>query len=365
MNVVAIALACLMPLSTIQAATVSDINNDIRRNQATASALNAQSNTLKGQLTALNNQIANLSADISRNQQKAAQLKRDIEATRADLELKKQILGENIRTMYQQAQISPIEMLASSKNFSEYVERQQYLDRIKDHVQDAVAEVKNKQRMLEIQQQDLARSIQDQKIQQDSIAAKKAEQANLLAQTQGEESRYRGIVKSQIAERDRMLAAQAAAARRLTGGGATSGATGSFQFKNLSALMPCGSGGYTLCSGDPVDEWGLYKRQCVSYTAFAIERRFGRPVPHFGGQGHAYQWPSTLGSKGYTVNNTPAVGSVAIADKSNDLPYGHSMLVEQVYGNGWVKVSQYNFGYPGEMYSTMDVKASGVVFIHF
>ena len=65
------------------------------------------------------------------------------------------------------------------------------------------------------------------------------------------------------------------------------------------------------------------------------------------------------------MDGTPRVGDVAIAGRSGNLPYGHAMVVEQVYGNGWVKVSQYNFGYPGGMYSTMDISTSGITFIHF
>lgn len=255
-------------------------------------------------------------------------------------------------------------MLASSKSFSEYVDRQQYLDTIKDYVQEATKAVKLQQQKLEAQQASLEQALKNQKAQQASLAVNQQEQASLLSQTKGEEANYRNLAQQQAAQRDKIVAEQQAAARRLLSGGATSGAIGAFEFKNLSGLSGCGAGGYNLCGGNPVDQWGLYKKQCVSYAAFIVQNRYGKAVSHFRGQGHAYQWPATVSSYA-TVNNSPAVGAVAIAAKSGDLPYGHAMIVEQVYGNGWVKVSQYNFGYPGEMYSTMDVKASGVVFIHF
>ena len=64
------------------------------------------------------------------------------------------------------------------------------------------------------------------------------------------------------------------------------------------------------------------------------------------------------------VDNTPRVGSVAITPISNFTPLGHAMVVEEVYGDGWVRVSQYNFAGTGE-YSTMDLKVSSAVYVHF
>ena len=44
--------------------------------------------------------------------------------------------------------------------------------------------------------------------------------------------------------------------------------------------------------------------------------------------------------------------------------YGHVMYVEEVYSNGTIKVSQYNYGVTGE-YSEMVISSSGLRFIHF
>lgn len=359
-----IALALAFVPVTANATSVTELNEQIKQNQENANALAGKADTLANKIAELNNQVASLSSQIAANKAKSESLSKEIIATKDQLALKKQVLDENVRVIYQQSKVSPLEMLASSKSFSEYVDRQQYLDTLKDHVQESAKAVKMQQEKLERQQEDLDQALKNQVIQQANLAASRQEQANLLSQTKGDEANYRNLANQQAAQRDRMVAEQAAAARRLLGGGATSGAIGSFEFKNLSGLSPCGGGGYNLCH-DGVDRWDLYTKQCVSYAAWAVENRFGKAVPRFAGRGHAYQWPSTLAGKGFTVNNTPAVGSVAIAAQSGNLPYGHAMVVEQVYGNGWVKVSQYNFGYPVEMYSTMDVKATGVVFIHF
>ena len=359
-----LALSLALVPSAIYATSIDELNAQIKQNQENAATLSGKADTLANRIAELNNQVSTLSTEIAQNRAKSESLTKEINTTRDELARKKQVLDENVRVIYQQSKVSPLEMLASSKSFSEYVDRQQYLDTLKDYVQESAKLVKLQQEKLQKQQGNLEQALKNQGIQQANLAASKQEQASLLNQTRGEEANYRNLAQQQAAQRDKMVAEQAAAARRLLGGGATSGAIGSFEFKNLSGLSPCGAGGYNLCSGNPVDQWGLYKKQCVSFTAWAAQYRFGKAVPHFRGQGHAYQWPSTLSGVA-TINNTPAVGAVAIAAKSNNLPYGHAMVVEQVYGNGWVKVSQYNFGFPVEMYSTMDVKATGVVFIHF
>jgi surface antigen len=63
----------------------------------------------------------------------------------------------------------------------------------------------------------------------------------------------------------------------------------------------------------------------------------------------------------YRVDQNPEVGAVAI---TTAFPSGHAMYVEYVLDDGWVGVSQMNWDVRGH-YSTMEVKASGVWFIHF
>ncbi|MNX77845.1 CHAP domain protein [compost metagenome] len=67
---------------------------------------------------------------------------------------------------------------------------------------------------------------------------------------------------------------------------------------------------------------------------------------------------------GADVNNTPAVGAIAIKPRDAVFTYGHAMVVEAVLGDGWVRVSQYNFAVNGQ-YSTMEIPASSVNYVHF
>ena len=109
-----------------------------------------------------------------------------------------------------------------------------------------------------------------------------------------------------------------------------------------------------------VDNWGLYTRECVSYVAWKIANS-GRYVPHFGGQGHAYQWPATTAKHGITNGTTPKVGSAAVMYGG---PFGHVMYVEAVNGDGTITVSDYNLGVDG-LYRYYTRSASGLTYIYF
>jgi surface antigen len=125
---------------------------------------------------------------------------------------------------------------------------------------------------------------------------------------------------------------------------------------------PRDCGGYPalLCNAGKdtlVDPWGMYNRECVSYTAYRISTR--RTMPYWGGRGNAYQWPDNARAMGIPVDSTPRVGDVAVLTAG----FGHTMYVEAVDGD-YITISQYNYNNTGE-YSLMTVPAAGLVFIHF
>ena len=112
-----------------------------------------------------------------------------------------------------------------------------------------------------------------------------------------------------------------------------------------------------------VDSWGLYNRECVSYTAWKVWST-GRYMPYWGGRGNAKQWDDNARAEGIPVDGTPRAGDVAI---SNAGIYGHTMYVEEVYDDGSIRVSDYNQQWDGlyRMYTISAAKADTFVYIHF
>jgi surface antigen len=354
MRVVSAVVATALFVSPSLAASLDD---QIRAATATAQAqqqqaaqYRAQADTLANKLAGINAQANAIASQIAANNATQQKLTQQIADAKIQLATKKEILDENVRSIYQQSQISPLEMLASSKNFSDYVDRQQYLDRIKDHVQEAAAAIQKLKSDLEKQQVDVQNLIKQQSDLQTSLAIQQSEAQQLLADTRGQESAYAQQAAANNAHASELRAQQAAILAATFGGHASGGAA-------------CG-GGYPgkWCNAPQdtlIDTWGMYNRECVSYTAFRVAAS-GRNMPYWGGRGNAKQWPGNAQGAGIPVDGSPRAGDVAISMAG---PFGHAMYVESVSG-GNINVSQYNYANNGE-YSTMTIPASGLYFIHF
>jgi surface antigen len=106
------------------------------------------------------------------------------------------------------------------------------------------------------------------------------------------------------------------------------------------------------------DPWGEYNRECTSFVAWALHSRNGFEMPF---HDDAIEWGTDAKSRGFPVNSTPAVGSVAW---SNQGAFGHVAWVADV-GNGNVTIQEYNRHSDGR-FGTRTVAASTFAgYIHF
>ncbi len=327
-------------------------------NQKAADAA-SRGNTLQTKLDELNGQLSTLKNQIAINQNKQSQIADEIAVVEAKLIENKKLLASSLKQLYRESTVTSLEMLASSSNLSEYIDKQEQLNKTQTQVANLTDEAEALKVSLQSQKQQVDNLLQDQKNIQVTLADKQAETDKLLTETKGEESAY----QSQVAAKNNEVEAQRAAQKAA----------------NQAALTPIGGGGngVTLSPGSGnhggypdiwhnapqdslVDSWGMYNRECVSYTAYKVAAS-GRYMPYWGGSGNANQWPSNAINSGIPVDGNPQVGDVAISMAGY---YGHAMYVEEVYGNGTIKVSQYNYGVSGE-YSEMVISSSGLRFIHF
>jgi peptidoglycan hydrolase CwlO-like protein len=306
---------------------INQLNAQIAQQQSAANALQSQANTLSNQVAALNDQIDTVAAQIQLNQAKQAQTAAQIAAAQQQLATKKAILDEEVRAIYQDSQVTPLEMLASSQSLSAFVDKQQYNDQIKDHIQDELAQITQLEAGLVTQQNSLNLLVAQQSSLANSLQQQKNQQAQLLAETQGQESNYQALVASNQSKLNSVIAARAAAIRNSSSSGLSLVASGG----------SCGPYPDKWCSA-PQDslttDGNYYNRECTSYAAYRRETT-GHSLPS--GYGNAADWP--------TDSSTPAVGDVAVWG-ANANAYiggdGHVAYVEAVDSTG-ITISQYNF----------------------
>ncbi len=107
-----------------------------------------------------------------------------------------------------------------------------------------------------------------------------------------------------------------------------------------------------------LDQWREYNRECTSFVAWALYSRNGFNMPFYD---NANEWGPDAQKRGYLVNASPAIGSVAW---SNEGEYGHVAYVVAVNG-GTITVEEYNEHFNGT-YDQRTVAASAFSgFIHF
>lgn len=311
-----------------------------------AADANQKASDLAKQADYLNKQISNLDAQIADNQKaldqtivqvnetqaKIEELKVKIKAAEDELAAENEKLNQIIAAWYMEGDDSSMtSAILSSNTLSEVVTKQEYYDSIKQQIDSTIEKINQ-----------LEADLNGQKAEQD---AKKAELTKLQAQQEGylRSSQYQQNTKVTLlsgtnqqkqdylqqasklsAEADRVSAAEEAA-RRAAGGNTQEG----------------GTGGYPYGAIDVPDPWMFLTRECTSYAAWywnsVLGKRFVNTRP---GEGSAYNWPTLARDQGYSVSSSPRVNAIVSWPLG---AYGHVAIVEKVYPNGNIDVSEYNW----------------------
>lgn len=358
---------------------IKNLNTKVEGYRQEAGRLSTQADTLSNKIATLNTQKQTIQSQIQLNQAKHNQLVGDIAANEARLQKQKSFLGKTLATMYVDGDVSDLEMIASSKSVGDFLDKHEYRNAVRSQIQNSIDKVKDLKIELEQQQVDVKHVLADQQSQRQALAAQEAEQQRLLEETKGQEAAYQNLVVGRTAEiadlRAQQVAANERALRQIREAEAKSRATASSGAKSNpaskavigSAPVASGAknGGYPAKWANApkdalVDSWGMYTRECVSYTAFKVAQS-GKYMPYWGGRGNANQWPSSAATDGIPTGYAPKPGSIAISMAG---PYGHAMYVERVNGDGTIFVSQYNYSWDGN-YSEMTISGAGLIYIYF
>lgn len=344
---------------------INELNQLNSQNRDAQAVLEVEAANLSDKIARLQAEITGLERQISDNQAKNDAVQKEIVTAEVELQKQKDLLGQNIRAMYIEGDISTLEMLASSKDLSEFVDKQQYRNAVQDKIKVTLDRINALKLELKGQKDTLDKLIADQKEMQHQLDSQRAEQSRLLALNQSQQAAVEGQISQNNARIAELRRQQAIENARLFGGGTPGTGANCGGGYPGSAPGPWGTWGCNYPIDNTIDNWGMYNRECVSYTAFKVANS-GRYMPYWGGRGNAKQWDDNARASGIPVDGSPRVGDVAI---SNAGTYGHSMYVEQVAGDGSIYVSDYNQQFDGKYreywISAGTVRARGLVFIHF
>ena len=147
--------------------------------------------TLKETLTGLDKQITNLQAIITRTKKEIQRLQQEIKALEKKIAAQKKILEHILIVLWQNIGASPFELMISSDNFSDYLDNQEYLDRLKDEISQSVKRIQILNEKLQEESRYQEKLLDDQKAQEVALKATHTQQEHLIEVTQNEERLFR------------------------------------------------------------------------------------------------------------------------------------------------------------------------------
>lgn len=341
---------------------IAALEKEISQYNSQAKKLGSKAKSLESELMRLTNERNKLQAQINKNQIKYDQLVSKIAQAEDDIQSNKQALGITLRDYYLEGETSTLELLASSDNISEFVDKQAYRESIQKSLSKTVKKIEVLKTQLVKDREAQKTILNDLGNQKKALQKKEAEKQKLINDTRGRESAFRQLSKSQDKQIDKLRSQQAAENARAAGGIGSVVSRGNCGggYPGLASSSN-GSYGCNLPLDGGVDPWGMYNRECVSYTAFKVAQS-GRHMPNWGNTGgaNAIQWLDRASADGISYDRSPRRGDVAILPVGY---YGHAMYVEQVSG-GQVYVSEFNLNWDGK-YTERWADASSMYYIHF
>ena len=303
-----------------------------------ASQYQGQVNTYQAQVNQYQAQVNAIQAQINLSQAEYDQITNQIAANEAELVSQKATLGADIKQMYLDSGTTPLEMLASSQNISDFMNKQQYQDKVQQKIVSTMASVVALQKQLADQKLQVAGLLSSQQSQRTQVADLESQANALLATAQQSAGAANQQVAANNAQVTKLKAEQAAILEAASNSynGSIPGASGG---SGGACDIGHGNGGYpsSWCNAPQdsiITPWG-YSRECVSWAGWR-RQQLGHPVYAWG---NANQWGSGARAAGFSVDSTPTVGAVA---ETTAGAYGHVAVVEAISG-GNVIVSEMNY----------------------
>lgn len=335
---------------------INALNAQNSQKKQSVDDLQLQASSYQDAINKLEQQIGGIENALAASTAQQAKLKLQIIEDKHKIEVQKGYLSEDIRTMYVDGQLSTIEELATSKNLSDYVDKEEYRTAIQNKVDATIKEITALQEQLQAKKQQVDQLVSTQQQQQSKLDSDRAQKAQLLGYNQSQQNNY----NSQIKSNSKKISALEAEQARIN---AASSRTGSYVGPSGGSGGACdnghGNGGYPLawCNAglDAVlTSGGFPSRECTSFAYWYFTSMEGKSLSV---SGNAKDWVYTSNRP---VTQTPHVGDIFVHTAGY---YGHVGIVVGISGD-WVQTISMNDDYGGHYYNTREYPVSSLYYIH-
>ncbi len=213
-----VVLASLLTFGQAGAATIDELRNkanqlqaEISQNEAKIEDLAAQIDTLEGKVAQLNAEISQANTEIELTEVRLDELGKRLKEAEAELERQKGLLKAALRALYARRDASTVELLIASDSFADFINEQEYLERLQSAVKESADRVVALRLQIQQEQDEQEELLAKQEQQREVLADKRQEQQVILERTQGQEAEYKEIVRDRLAQLEEAEQALAAA----------------------------------------------------------------------------------------------------------------------------------------------------------
>ena len=147
-------------------AQVATLEQQIRDNSAKASQLASEADSLQNKIADFDLQISGVEAQIQLTGLKIQQLEEELTAAQNELDRQKELLRTTLIALYKKGDVSSFELLVGSQSFTQFINEQEYLERLKTGIQastEKVIALKQQIQVNKAEQEKLLKQQQEQK----------------------------------------------------------------------------------------------------------------------------------------------------------------------------------------------------------
>ena len=187
---------------------LQQLEGQINQYEGQIASYKQQGSTLGGQISDLNNKIAKVNLQIQATNLTLTELNQNISTTQSqitvtqgDIQVKKIALGNLLQSLYENDQVTLVEMFLKNPQLSDFWSETQNLTLLQENMRLAVQQVTDLEGQLQNQEQQFQASKADvtsiqqyQQVQAQEISTTKAQKTQLLAATKGQESKYQQLL---------------------------------------------------------------------------------------------------------------------------------------------------------------------------
>jgi len=186
---------------------INDLKSSLDSKQKEISSLKSQLDTIDSRVELIQLEIRSTQLEIEKNSAEIEKSEKDIKQKEDEIAVKKVIIGNVIKQIYQEKDNNILSVIVGSANFSELVEGTEYLTKIRSQLKDSLdklnilkAELEQNKQNLETKKAELEQLKKDKETEEQGLEDQKYTKVKLIEITRGQESEYQSKLAQANAE---------------------------------------------------------------------------------------------------------------------------------------------------------------------